>query len=144
MSALRRWTVRSDPVGCGWYCWFYVFIYETNDELRKAATKYSSYHDYDHFTDTLACFQPIFTVRYNNHKPVSCAKTAFIGVMRFSMEAFKPHIIIHEAAHAAVHYVCSLNLETEYKLGDDIKNEEALCYAVHEFSMAILRKAEMI
>lgn len=145
MSAIRRWTVRSDPTDCGWFAWFYVYIYETAAELRSAATKYSPELGNNYFVDTLGCFQPSYTVKYDKKgKVLRCANTAFIGVMRFCTEALKPHIVIHESVHAATHYVCALKLQTTFVLGDNIVNEEALAYAAHEFSTSLLQKLEML
>lgn len=144
-----RWTVRSDPTDSGWHCWFYVYIYDTVEELRRAARKYREYGGPE-FDDTMACFQPRFTVRYEKHpkykkgKPTRCANTAFIGVMRFCRESLVPHIVIHESVHAATHYVCALKLTPSYNLGCDIINEEALAHATHEFSYSLLKKAELL
>lgn len=145
MSALRRWTVRSDPTGSGWNAWFYVFIYETTDQLRAAARKYT-YNGQGYFDDAAACFHPNLSYRVNKKtgKLERCAKTAFIGVMRLSMELLEPHVVIHECAHAAIHYVMALKLNSEYVVGRNIETEEAIAYAVHEFSDALLRKLGML
>lgn len=145
MTATRRWTVRSDPNGSGYPVWFYVFIYETVDELRSAARKYwgggeDGYHD-----DTLACFQPRYTVRYSKlGKTERCANTKFLGVMRLTTEHLNSSIVIHECVHAATNYLRVLRLSSRYMVGNSILNEEAFAYAVQEFSYALLKKLEYV
>lgn len=118
MAAVRRWTVRSDPTDCGWFAWFYVFVYQTHDELRRAATKYSPEEGPNYFVHAAACFQPRYTVRYDKRgKPQRCANTAFLGVMRLSMERLEPLVVIHESTHAAIQYVRALKLKDQFMLG---------------------------
>lgn len=144
MAALRRWVVRSDPIGKGWHCWFYVFIYKTTAELQQAARNYC-YGDLSLFDNAAGVFHPNLSYRIGKKgKLERCAKTAFIGVMRLSMEALEPHIVIHECVHAAVHYVNALRLNSEYVVGRNIQTEEVLAYATHEFADSMLRKLGML
>lgn len=144
MAAIRRWTVVSDPFNQGWNAWFYVFIYETTAELQRAAKRYCT-GDVSTFDNAAGVFHPNFSYRVNKKGKIErTARTSFIGVMRLSMECFHPHVLIHESVHAAVHYVNALKLNSEYVIGRNMETEEALAYAAHEFSDALLRKAEFI
>lgn len=135
----RHFIIKSRPYHQEpWDAWFHLYVYDTAEQLRRAARRYTE-HDTP-FTDTLGCFQPNFTAHIDARgKPVRSPRTGYIGVMRLTVEHCNKAIAIHESAHAAVHYVKALLLRPYgFSLGTNIDTEEALCHAAHEFSMAVM------
>ena len=140
----RRITLRSNPIGDGYWVWFYVYVYDTVAQLQRAAVKYSNDSGWYH-ENTLACFQPRYTVRYDSKgKAERCSNSKFLGFMRLTTEFLNPGIVIHECSHAATNYLRVLNLSSRYMIGNSIENEEAFAYAVQEFSYALLKKLEYL
>jgi hypothetical protein len=142
--AAARLTCRSDPLDNGCSVWFYCFIYDTAAELQAAARRLRP-HDVD-WDGTQGCFHPSLTFAVcKDGKYRRSANTAFIGTMRLNRENLLPHIVIHECTHAAVNYVNVVKLQSGYMIGkSNIHTEEALCYAVHEFSTSLLAQLDML
>lgn len=133
----RRITMRTDPTGSGQSFWFYIFIYETPEELQRAARKYSTETiDWD---NCAGCFQPRFTVRYDRKgNAIRTARTSFIGVMRLCETHLTKTVVIHESVHAAVNLVRGMTLDTEFPM-IEIANEEALAFAVNEIAVGLMK-----
>ena len=135
----RMFIVKSDPVGNGWDVWFRVYLYDTDAELQRAAKRYSIYKEIN-WDGCQGCFHPrtVFGVDRHGHYYHS-KNSKYIGVMRLSRESITKNNVIHECAHAAINYVSVLTLKNGYMVGrSNLHSEEALCYAVGEFSTAIL------
>lgn len=145
MMAVRL-TCRSDPVDAGFHVWFYCYIYDTADELRKAAYAYRRSGTAEYWEGTQGCFHPSLSFGVNKRgKYERVASSKFIGVMRLNRENLLPHIVIHECVHAAINYVNVLKISNGYKVGDsNLASEEALCHAAHEFSASLLEKLGML
>lgn len=142
MSYLRRWTVRTDPLDLGQPFWFYVYVYETPEELRKAAAKYR--HDDEGWEGTVGCFQPQISCKVDKKgNSIRTASTTFIGVMRLCVGHMQQFVIIHESTHAAINLVRAMAYQNGRSDPDfeDINVEEALCYATHEISRSLLYKS---
>lgn len=141
-SAERTFYISTDPMATGRRFWFIVRVYRTTAQLQAAATKYSPHED---FSNAGGCFHGRFSAWRDNAtgKFRRHPSTSFIGVMRLSMENLEPHVVIHEATHAAVTLVQAQKLVTELRLGRTSEQmghtEEPLCHAVHEISTALLR-----
>lgn len=150
MSSITRWTVRTYPRDCKEAFWFYVYVYETPEDLRAASSRYRQNEGMKYFQDAVGTFQPHCAVRYPrktkknpNPKPIRTSSTTFIGVMRLCRPHMQQFVIIHESVHAAL-ALCSAKAnhdghpEIDF---DDIECEEMLAHAVHDISRALLYKA---
>lgn len=138
---VRTFYIATDPMGIGQRFWFILRVYPTTKELQVAAAKYRPHED---FTNAGGVFHGRF-VSWRDDKTGKLSRhpsTSFIGVMRLSRENLHPHVVIHEATHAAVTLVQAQNLVTELRLGRTReqmdRTEEPLCHAVHEISRAVL------
>lgn len=129
-----RFTLRHGPAAQRF--WSNVVVYDTVDELRKAAYRH---HPDKNMADCMGCFQ---------FRP---GPTRYLGIMRLCREHLTPEIVIHEAVHAAVAYVWKLSGKDRINLdarsqGDSTmgQREEELAYAVHGISAALLKEFELV
>lgn len=134
--------ISTDPMGIGRRFWFILRIYNTTEQLQDAAHAYRPYEDFSQaggvFHGRLSSWRDKKTGRLTEHP-----STSFIGVMRLSREYLEPHVVIHEAVHAAVTLVQAMRLVTEIRLGKTnhqmARYEEPLCHAAHEIAAAVLK-----
>jgi hypothetical protein len=135
----REFIINSDPIDCGWSVWFRLYVYETIDELNRAAKRYSPAEA--EFINCLGIFHPRLTLGVDEKgKYFRTRNTKYIGVMRLTREECDPGIVIHECTHAAINYVSALKGQVGYMVGNsNLKVEEPLCHAVQEFSQAVLK-----
>lgn len=146
MSAITRWTLRTDPTNSGKPFWFYIYVYETPEDLRRAAAKYRDEDGVGSFVDTVGCFQPNISVKYaKNKQTIRTASTTFVGCMRLCRPNMQQFVIIHESVHAAMNLCRAMAYQQDRGDPDyeDIEWEEALAYATHHISRALLAKAKM-
>lgn len=133
----RDITISTDPIDCGHRFWLKLYVYDTTDELQKAAYRYGN-ESVAFWSKAAACFQPRMVVAYDKKgNAVRTRRTSFIGVMRLAREDLNYQIMIHESVHAAINLVRSMRLDPDPDFGD-IENEEALAHATHHISHAVI------
>lgn len=140
--AAKEFIVRSDPVGCGWSVWFRLYLYYSNEDLQKAARKYSKHENVD-YDGCEGCFHPNLVIGVKpDGSSYHTKNTKRIGIMRLSLESVDIEHVVHECTHAAIAYVNALKLkEHGYMVGNsNLGNEEPLCYAAGAFSAAVTSK----
>lgn len=140
MTAIRHCIIKSDPLDCGFRAWFHLYVYETADELNRAAERWSP--GFGRTGRALACFQPYLRLKVNaKGRYEHSARSKYLGVMRLTTEQCTPGIVIHECTHAAINYVSALRCRANGYLvsnGQMDKYDEPLCYATQHFSNAVL------
>ena len=90
MSDARRFTVGIDAAD-GHRYWLTVALYQTADQLQRAAQKHRPQHGgLDYWANCGGCFQP-----HDN-------ESTYLGIMRLCDEHLTAEVVIHESVHAAI------------------------------------------
>ena len=121
-------TVHSTP-----RCWLNIAVYDTSEQMRKAALRHRPSSDPVALEESGGCFQA-----------ARSGHPTYLGIIRLSREFLTPAAVIHESVHAALVFV-------QKKLGVDrlhmdawsegfrtIENEEELAYSVHGIATSLL------
>lgn len=120
-------------------CWANVVIYDTSDEMRRAAIRHRPTSDAVAIEDSGGCFQA-----------AGSSHPTYLGIIRFSREYLNPAAVIHESVHAALVYVQKtrdvdrLHLDAWSDGRRDIDNEEELAYAVHGIATSLLAHFDLV
>ena len=127
----RRFTMTHGAEGRRY--WVNVTIYDTVEELRRAAVAYLPDAD----IDMVGCLQ-------GNGKTTG----NFLGNLRLCRDHLDPGIIVHECVHAAVVYVHKLTGKP-FRLalggsGVAAEREEDLAYAVQGMTNALLNELGLV
>lgn len=121
-----RIVTHPDGPGKGFWCW--VRVYETKEDLHKAAHKHHPWYGKDSWHDTIGVCQ---TVPYRakvgedgQWYPVY-TPNKLSSIIRL-IRGFSYETACHELAHASTHiYRITNDLKSNF---DDMEEEEKLCY----------------
>lgn len=119
-------------------CWANVVIYDTSEEMRRAAMRHCPSSDPVAVAESGGCFQAAGTQH-----------PSYLGIIRLSRDYLNPAAVIHESVHAALVYVQKtrdvnrLHLDAWSNGEKIIDNEEGLAYAVHGIATALLSHLEL-
>lgn len=113
--------------------WSTIVVYETTKDMHRAALRHRPASDAKSIESSGGCFQSA-----NSGHP------SYLGIMRLSREFLTPAAVVHESVHAALvfvqkaHDVNRLHLDAWSEGQRLVDNEEALAYAIHGMSTALL------
>ncbi len=122
--------------------WFYVYIYDTIEELRRAARRYDRGHRTDHSDTYAVCQLRPQRSRYDRKakqwQPVGLAN--FMGVIRFHLSdgpRIDIEVMVHEVTHMAIE-IYRLDFAVAYMAdlgdGNTTEQEEILCFIIGDLA----------
>lgn len=111
--------------------WFTVKVYDTAENLCRAAAKYEG-EPYSEWTGPGAASGVFHSVDISDKRPL------YLGVMRLCDEFMSPELIIHESVHAACALARAHNDGPLILRGDVIDVEEIVAYATETISTSLI------
>ncbi len=128
-----RFTMRHRDLASDRAFWSTVVVYETAADMRQAAIRHRPTQNPESVANSGGCFQA-----------AGSGHPTYLGIMRLTRELLTPAAVVHESVHAALVYVQKvqdvnvLQMDAWSAGRRLIDNEEALAYAVHGISSALL------
>lgn len=120
-------------------CWMNVVVYDSSDEMRRAALRHRPASDPGELAESGGCFQA-----------ADSGHPTYLGIVRLSREFLTAAAVVHESVHAALVYaqkkldVDRLHLDAWSEGVRVIENEETLAYSVHGIATALLTHLDLL
>jgi hypothetical protein len=111
--------------------WFTVKVYDTADQLCRAAAKYED-EPYSEWTGTGAASGVFHSVDISDKRPL------YLGVMRLCDQFMSPELIIHESVHAACALARAYTGGPLILGSDNVDTEEVVAYATENISSSLI------